>query len=112
MLPRGWQAYRDRETKAFLLRVAWILPAAKAVPRAGDPGKRTDAASQLRMGNMLGQDRSTTNRNLRMFCGENATIAQFFNKWRPGIGCVNHYSHLHPHLDPNKKKVLKTMDPE
>lgn len=105
-------SYADTETKKFLLRVAWVLPASKAIGRSGDSGKWKDAASQLRMGDMLGQDRSTTNRNLRMFCGENATIAQFFKKWRPGIGCVNNYSHVRPEDEMDKRKVLKTLDPE
>lgn len=114
MLPRGWLSYKDRETKKFLLRVAWILPASKAIPRPGDPAKRTDGASQLLLGLMLGQDRSTTNRDLRMFCGDDAQIARFFNKWRPGIGVVNRYSERtqKDEPEPSKKTVLKMHDPE
>jgi hypothetical protein len=113
MLERGWLSYKDQETKNFLLRVAWILPASKAIPRPGDPAKRTDGASQLLMGMMLGQDRSTTNRDLRLFCGEDALIASFFNKWRPGIGCVNHYSvrKKKDETEPSKEQVFKAHDP-
>jgi hypothetical protein len=113
MLERGWMSYRDKESKKFLLRVAWVLPASKAIPRPGDPEKRTNGASQLLMGMMLGQDRSTTNRDLRLFCGEDALIAAFFNKWRPGIGCVNRYSVLKrgDEPEPDKQTVLKQHDP-
>lgn len=112
-LERGWMSYKDQETKNFLLRVAWILPASKAIPRPGDAAKRTDAASQLLMGMMLGQDRSTTNRDLRLFCGDDAQIASFFNKWRPGIGCVNRYSVRTKEAAsaPSKKTVFKMHDP-
>lgn len=112
MLERGWMSYKDQESKKFLLRVAWILPASKAIPRPGDPAKRKDGASQLLMGMMLGQDRSTTNRDLRLFCGEDAEIAAFFNKWRPGIGCVNRYSvrKQKDEPEPSKEQVFKAHD--
>lgn len=112
MLERGWMSYRDQETKKFLLRVAWVLPASKAIPRPGDPKKRTTSASQMLMGMMLGQDRSTTNRDLKLFCGENAEVASFFNKWRPGIGCVNHYSvrKRGDEPEPTRGTVLKQHD--
>jgi hypothetical protein len=114
MLERGWQSYKDRESKKYLLRVAWVLPASKAIPRPGDEAKVTDGGSQLLFGNMLGQDRSTTNRDLALFCGEEALIAQFFHKWRPGIGCVNRYSVRKKGDEPEttKKTVLLAHDPD
>lgn len=113
MLPRGYQSWRDDESKKFLLRVAWVLPAAKAIPRPGDKPKVTDGASQLLLGNMLGQDRSTTNRDLALFCGEDALIAHLFHKNRPGIGCVNRYSlrKKGDEPEPTQKNVLLQHDP-
>ena len=114
MLPRGWMSYKDQETKKYLLRVAWILPASKAIPRPGDPSKwsKSQGASQLLLGMMLGQDRSTTNRDLRLFCGDDAQVAPFFNKQRPGIGVVNRYSERkQPEMEHDKKKVLLQYDP-
>lgn len=114
MLERGWLSYKDQESKKFLLRVAWVMPASKALPRPGDEAKRTDGASQQLMGSMLGQDRSTMNRDIQLFCGDDAQIAAFFNKWRPGIGCVNRYSFHTKHLQPapTKETVFKVHDPE
>jgi hypothetical protein len=114
MLERGWMSYSDQETKKFLLRVAWVLPASKAIPRPGENPKRTNGASQELMGMMLGQDRSTMNRDIQLFCGEDAQIAAFFHKWRPGIGCVNRYS-VHTKKDqpaPTKETVFKMHDPQ
>ncbi len=116
MLERGWMSWRDLETKKFLLRVAWILPASKAIPRPGEPEKRSrsEGASQMLMGMMVGEDRSTMNRDLRMFCGEDAQIAYLFNKRRPGIGCVNRYSQHKKDAQPesSKKKALLRNDPQ
>jgi hypothetical protein len=114
MLERGWISCKDQETKNYLLRVKWGLDASKALPRPGDQPKWNNAASQLLIGMMLGQDRSTTNRNLRMFCGEDAKVAYLFHKWRPGIGCVNRYRvREKPGTAPaNKKTVFKMHDPE
>lgn len=114
MLPRGYMSCKDPEIKPYLLRTAWVLHASKAVPRPGDEPKKTDAASQLMLGLMQGQDRSTTNRDLRMFCGVDAQIKQFFNKWRPGIGVVNHYSARTEEQEPQpgKKEALLYYDAE
>lgn len=114
MLERGWWAYKDRESKKYLLRLAYVLPASKAIPRPGDQAKANEGASQLLMGMMLGQDRSTTNRDVQLFCGPDAEIAQFFEKWRPGIGCVNRYSNikLPSEQAPTPQDVLKKHDPD
>jgi hypothetical protein len=100
MLERGWLSYLDMESKAFLLRVAFVLQASKAIPRPGDLPKHANGASQELMGMMLGHDRSTMNRDIQLFCGPDAQIAELFNKWRPGIGCVNRYSVLTRKQDP------------
>jgi hypothetical protein len=114
MLERGWWSYLDQESKKYLLRLAYVMPASKAIPRPGDPDKRSEGASQQLMGDMLGEDRSTMNRDIQLFCGPDALIAEFFNKWRPGIGCVNHYSNikLKGEQPPAKEEVLKTHDPD
>jgi hypothetical protein len=115
MLERGWHSWKDKESKKFLLRVAWVLPAAKAIPRPGDPAKRSrsDGASQLLLGYMMGEDRSTMNRDLAHFCGKDALILELFNKQRPAIGCVNRYSQHKPQGEPlpSKENSLKTNDP-
>jgi hypothetical protein len=113
MLERGWWSYRDQESKKFLLRLQYVMPAAKAIPRPGDAIKRTDGASQLLMGNMLGEDRSTMNRDVQLFSGEEAQIAFLLNKWRPGIGCVNRYSRRTAEQEPEqtKENALKSNDP-
>jgi hypothetical protein len=113
MLERGWWSWKDLESKKFLLRVQYVMPAAKAIPRPGDPVKRKEGASQLLMGDMLGEDRSTFNRDIQLFAGEEAQIAYLLNKWRPGIGCVNRYSQRLTQDEPEltKDKVLKSNDP-
>lgn len=113
MLDRGWQSFKDRENKKYLLRVVWGMRAAKAIPNLGDKAKRQDGASQLLLGLMLGQDRSTTNRDIALFCGEDAVIAPFFNKQRPSIGCVNRYSQRKQKGEtaPTAENALKINDP-
>jgi hypothetical protein len=113
MLERGWWSYRDQESKKFLLRVQYVMPAAKALPRPGDSVQWKDGASQLLMGDMLGEDRSTFNRDIQLFAGEEARIAYLLNKWRPGIGCVNRYSQRLAQHEPEltKDNVLKANDP-
>lgn len=111
-LPRGLMSYRDRATKKYFLRVGWILQASKALPRMGDPDKwRRESASQQLMGDMLGQDRSTTNRDIALFAGEDAIVYQFFNKWRPGIGVANKYSERSLPLQEDKKPLCR-LDPK
>lgn len=111
MAPRGPMSWKDRKTKAEQLSSFWTLIASKAIPRPGDPVKRDDAASQAYLGFMQGLDRSTTNRHLRLFCGEDAKVAFLFNKSREGIGCVNRYTHRFvPSTD--KHTVLLDMDPD
>lgn len=114
MLERGWWSFKDMEAKKYLLRLAYILPASKAIPRPGDPEKRSEGASQALMGWMLGQDRSTTNRDVALFCGEEAEIANFFNKQRPGIGVVNRYSIRKKENEAElpKNKIYLRHDPE
>jgi len=113
MLERGWWSWKDPESKKFLLRLQYVMPAAKAIPRPGDAVKRTDGASQLLMGNMLGEDRSTMNRDVQLFSGEEAQIAFLLNKWRPGIGCVNRYSRRTAEQEPEltQQNALKSNDP-
>jgi hypothetical protein len=113
MLERGWWSWKDPESKKFLLRLQYVMPAAKAIPRPGDAVKRTDGASQLLMGNMLGEDRSTMNRDVQLFSGEEAQIAFLLNKWRPAIGCVNRYSRRTAEQEPEltQENALKSNDP-
>jgi hypothetical protein len=124
LLESGWMSAIDQEiqdaamdegvqfSKAILLCTVWGLTAAKAIPRPGEKPNRHNAASQLKLGAMWGLDRSTMNRYLRKFCGEDATVIQFFNKAKGGVGCVNRYTEKDPPPKPSDKERLKQHDPE
>lgn len=113
MLERGWHSWKDKESKKFLLRVAWVLPAAKAIPRPGDKAKIHEGASQLLLGDMLGEHRSTMNRDLALFSGKDALILQLYNKQRLAVGCVNRYSQHKAKAEPapSQENALKLNDP-
>lgn len=66
MLARGFMAARE-DIRSSLLEIAWGLTAAKSVARPGDPVNWKDSNSQLLLGAMWGEDRSTMNRHLAQF---------------------------------------------